>query len=579
MRREVRMLVASTLIAALTLSLDSQAQDKPPTPAPGTPAAPSTPGAAPGAAPATPVGAPQQQQDRIDIGNSLDSWYKIYQKDGVVGFAHEILTRARAGNPYRYTYNADSEVELMGPDPKDPKKSVIRTELVHIDSTQLDDTYAPLNMERKDNRDGAEVTSKVVGDESGKRIEVVVGSDRKTYPVSPDEELHYSRFLMFISLRQNGKLSKAGTQRALLLEPRSDDQSPIAEVQLEVHEVVKKEYLGKKDVSVTRVTYLKPPPSATRDGELLEAFIDKFGRIVEESTRGGVRRVLVKDESEALGQNERPRQGGRRDPFRKDLATQPIKVDPGTGRPTVPDFKADDIAGTLKQIEGLIEELKKAKEEKREDEGNKIYANLIEIFSVMRAAQQGGVKQPKPEEVARFKDLQDQTEKIWGGLERLMRTMRLAYVGVTEAFNRDDCDAMAKGIEVLKKAVQTHKELEDTPELKKVLDWIGELEPLVNKCRTRIELGRKKIVLTGTLLHEDVQMLPVDSAVIAFGIPMGGVQDVRFTKINRIAIINEKMYRVGDVVEGEGVRVEKIWAFGVQVSLREEIRDVGIRQK
>jgi hypothetical protein len=64
-----------------------------------------------------------------------------------------------------------------------------------------------------------------------------------------------------------------------------------------------------------------------------------------------------------------------------------------------------------------------------------------------------------------------------------------------------------------------------------------------------------------------------------FGVFVGGVQDVRFTKPNRIAVINEKMYRVGDTVVGEGVRVEKIWAFGIQVSLREETRDVGIRQK
>jgi hypothetical protein len=569
MCRSVRVLVASTLIAALALSIDSQAQDKKPAPAPGAPATP--------AAPAAPVAAPQQQQDRIDIGNSLDSWYKIYQKDTVVGFAHEILTRAKVGNPYRYTYNADSEVELMGPDPKDPKKEVTRTESVHVDSTQLDDTYAPLSMERKDNRDGAEVTSKVAGDGTDKRIEVVVGSDRKTYPVSPDEELHYSRFLMFISLRQNGKLSKPGTQRALLLEPRADDQSPISEVQLEIHEVVKKEYLGKKDVSVTRVTYLKPPPSSTREGELLEAFIDKFGRIVEESTRGGVRRVLVKDESEALGQNERPREGGRRDPFRKDLAMVPPKRDAGSDS-KLPPIKPGDIAGTLKQIDGLLEELKKAKEDKREDEGNKTYNTLLEIFSVMRATQ-AGPPPMKPEEIARFKDLQDQTEKIWGGLERLMRTLRTTYVGITDAFNKDDCDGMAKGIDELKKAAQTRKELEDTQELSKVLSWIGELEPLVNKCRTRIELGRKKIVLTGTLLHEDVQLLPVEASVNAFGFQVGGVQDVRFTKINRIAIINEKMYRVGDIVEGEGVRVEKIWAFGVQVSLREEIRDVGIRQK
>jgi hypothetical protein len=571
MRRSVRVLVASTLIAALTLSLDSQAQDKKPAPVPGTPAAPATP--------ATPVAAPTQQQDRIDIGNALDSWYRIYQKDMVVGFSHEILTRARPGNPYRYSYNADSEMELMAPDPKDPKKEIAHVESVHVDSTQLDDTYAPLSMERKDNRDGAEVTSKVVGDDSGKRIEVVVGSDRKTYPVSTEEELHYSRFLMFISLRQNGKLSKPGTQRALLLEPRADDQSPISEVQLEVHEVVKKEYLGKKDVSVTRVTYLKPPPSPTRDGELLEAFIDKFGRVVEETTRGGVRRVLVKDESEALGQNERVRQGGRRDPFRKDLA---MYVDPNAPKTGVdqkgPPVDPSNIVEVLKKIESLIEELKKAKEEKREDEGNKIYTSLIEIFSLMRQ-NKDGAKPIQPVEQARLKALQDMTEEIWGGLDRLMRTLRTTYVAVTEAFNRDDCDAMAKGIEDLKKAVQTKKELEDTPQLSQVLKWIGELEPLVNKCRTRIELGRKKIVLTGTLLHEDVQMLPVEAAVMAFGVQIGGLQDVRFTKLNRIAVINEKMYRIGDVVEGEGVRVEKIWAFGVQVSLREEVRDVGIRQK
>src|SRR5690242_15898569 len=125
MRRSVRMVVASTLIVLLAISVDSRAQDKKPEAPPAKPAAPGAPAtpaapAAPGpqAAPATPA-APQQQQDRIDIGNSLDSWYKIYQKEGVVGFAHETLNRARAGNPYRYTYFADSELELMGPDAKD----------------------------------------------------------------------------------------------------------------------------------------------------------------------------------------------------------------------------------------------------------------------------------------------------------------------------------------------------------------------------------------------------------------------------------------------------------------------------
>lgn len=573
MRRDVRLLVASTLLAAFVFSFNGFAQDKKPEAAPA--------GAAPQAAPdkpATPAApaAGSQQQDRIDIGNVLDSWYKIYQKDGVVGYAHEYLARARQGNPYRYSYTADSEMELMVPDPKDAKKQIQRTESVTI-KAQLDDTYAPLNVERRDIRDEATVETKVVTEENAKRIDVNLGSERKNFPVSPDEEVHYSRFLMFISLRQNGKLAKPGTQRALLLEPRSDDQSPIAEVQLEVHEVVKKAYLDKKEVSVTKVTYLKPPPAANRDAELLETFVDKFGRIVEESTRGGVRRVLVKDEIEAVGQNERVRHGGRRDPMRKDLAMAPAAGKAGAKETEAAQPIPDNVAQALKEIEALLEDLKKAKEEKRDDEGQKIYDRLLVYFSTMRAM--NATKPLAPVELARLETLRAQTEEIWGGLERLMKTLRGVYVQVTDAFNRDECGAMEKGIEDLKKAAATRKELEDTPQLTQVLKWIGELEPLVNKCKTRIELGRKKLVLTGTMLHEDVQVLPLDASMSLFGVFVGGTQDVRFTKPNRIAVINDKMYRIGDTVEGEGVRVEKIWAFGIQVSLREENRDVGIRQK
>ena len=99
------------------------------------------------------------------------------------------------------------------------------------------------------------------------------------------------------------------------------------------------------------------------------------------------------------------------------------------------------------------------------------------------------------------------------------------------------------------------------------------------KCKTRIELGKKRVLVTGTLLHDDAQLIPVDAAIGLFGHQVGGVHEVRFIKPNRMAVINDKLYRVGDIIEGEGVRIEKVWAFGVQVSLREEVRDVGIRQK
>jgi hypothetical protein len=546
------------LIGAVALCLDSSAQEKK--------------ADAPPPAPAAPSG----QQDKIDIGPVLDSWYKVFQGNQVAGYSHEILTRARPGNPFRYTYAADSEVELMVPDPKDPKKTVTRTESSRIENAQLDDTYSPITLTRRDSREDSTVESKVLTEDT-KRIEMLVGTERRTFPVSPDEEVHYSRFLMFISLRQNGKLAKPGTQRALLFEPRGDDQSPICEVQLEVHEMAKRAYFEKKEVSVTRVSYLKPPPAPTRDSELLEAYIDKFGRIVEESTRAGVRRVIVKDESEAVGQNERVRPGGRRDPFRKDLATAPSKDKGGEDKQLGPEVDPKNIGKTLKEIDGLIEELKKAKDEKRDDDGQKLYDRLIAYFATIR---QVALKEPlNPVEQARVEALRQTVEEIWGGLERLMKQLRGIYVQVTDAFNRDDCGAMEKGIEELKKALATRKELDDTPQMTQVLKWVGELEPLVNKCKTRIELSRKKLVLTGTLLHEDVQVMPVDVSVNVAGHLVGGIEDVKFTKPNRIAVINEKMYRVGDVVDGEGVRVEKIWAFGIQVSLREETRDVGIRQQ
>jgi len=485
MCRSVRSVGASTLLALLALCVDARSQDKKPEE--------KKPEAVPVAA---------GQQDRIDIGAVLDSWYKVLQGPEAVGYVHEVLQRAQAGNPWRYRYDADSEIELMLPDPKDAKKTQAHTESLRI-RAQLDDTYAPLNMERSDNRDEAQIVTTVVSEESGKKIDVVLGpTDRKSHTVSGDEEVHYSRFLMFISLRQNGKLAKPGTQRAMLFSPREDDKIPLSEVQLEVHEVVKREYMGKKDVSVTRVTYLKPPPAPNRDAELLETFVDKFGRIVEETTRGGVRRILVKDEVEAAGTKERVRPGARRDPFRKDLAMiYNSKTAAGAEVSKEPPPDPTNMAATFTKMEGLIEELRKAKEEKRDEEGQKAYERFLDIQSAVRLLNNAGKPLP-PEQLARVESLRKQAEEVWGGIDRLMKSLQGTYVKVIDAYNKDECDVMETGIGDFKKA-QNRKELEDQPQLSQVLKWIGELEPLVGKCKTRIELGKKKLVVTGTLLHED----------------------------------------------------------------------------
>lgn len=555
MCRSVRTVVAWTLLAVLVLFVDARSQDKKPE--------------------ATPVAA---QQDRIDIGPLLDSWYKVVQGGEAVGYVHEVLQRAQPGNPWRYQYVSDEELEIMLPDPKDARRQAAHTTSRRI-RAQLDDTYAPISMERADKRDETEVNSTVLTEDSGKKIDIVLGpTDRRPMAVGNDEEVHYSNFLMFITLRQNGKLAKAGPQRVLLFSPSEENRSPLAEVQIEVHDLVKRKYFGDKEVSVTRVTYLKPPPAPTRDAELLETFVDKFGRIVEETTRGGIRRILVKDEIEAVGRNERVRPGARRDPFRKDLAMyfnpKALKGAPGAEKLDPPD--PSNMAATFKKMEDLIEELRKAKEEKRDDEGQKNYEKFLDIQASVRAL--NAQKPLPPDQLARVETLRKQAEEVWGGLERLMKQLQGTYVKVIEAYNRDDVEQMEAGIGEFKKA-QTRKELDEQPQLGQVLKWIGELEPLVSKCKTRIELGKKRVVVTGTMLHDDAQLMPVDVSINVFGHQVGGIQEVRFIKPNRMAVINDKMYRIGDIVEGEGVRIEKIWAFGVQVSLREEVRDVGIRQK
>jgi len=582
MCRSVRTVGASTLFVLFALCVEGRSQDKKPE---------ATPVSAPQEKKADPAApAPQEkktdpapvaasaQQDRIDIGNTLDSWYKVFQGNEAVGYYHEVLQRAQAGQPWRYRYDSDAEVEMMLPDPKDSRKTAAHLESLRI-RAQLDDTYAPFSMERADNRNETQIISTVLTEDSGRKIDVVLGpTERKSFNVNPEEEVYYSRFLMFVSLRQNGKLSKASTHRARLFSPRDDDREPISEVQLEVHDFVKREYMGKKDVTVTKVTYLKPPPAVNRDAELIETYIDKFGRIVEEVTRGGVRRVLVKDEIEAVGKNERVRPGARRDPFRKDLAMfyNPKAAAGAGGKEIIDPPDPNNMAATFTKLENIIEELRKAKEEKRDEDGAKLYDRFLDIQASVRAL---NLQKPlPPEQLARVDSLRKQAEEVWGGIERLMKTLQAAYVRVIEAYNKDACETMETGIGEFKKA-QTRKELEDQPQLSQVLKWIGELEPLVAKCKTRIELGKKKIVVTGTMLHEDAQLIPVDMSINFLGHQVGGIQEVRFIKPNRIAVINDKMYRVGDVVEVEGVRLEKIWAFGVQVSLREEVRDVGIRQK
>lgn len=516
-------------------------------------------------------GAAPIQQDRATIPAVLDSWYVVTQGGQNVGHVHEVLERQTVGVTWSYNYTVDVEIEMMVADPKDPGKEIPYVEAQRV-VAKLDDTYGPVNLQRTDHRDGIDVVSSVFSEETNKRIDIVLGQeavDRRSYPVGPDEEVHYSRSLMFIFLRQNGFLSKPGTRRALLFVPRNDNNPPMVEVQIDVQDMVKREYVG-KEVSVTRIVYVKPPPEANRDAELSEAFVDKYGRVVEETTRGGLRRMLVAGEADAVGQGMRIRQQARRDPFHK-----PVTSGLGDkGKEKEKEVKIDDVQAGLKEMDRLVEQIRKAKEEGRRADGEKYYDEFLRYCTAIKKA--GQTKPMQPADLARIEAARNQVEQIWGGLASLMKRLRGIYVTAFKHFQVEECSEMEKGISDLKKGME-ERAIQDTQEQLEVGVLIGELELLVTKCKTRQELGRKKLVVTGTLLHDHVEMVALDPSVVAFGHIVGSPFEVKFLKPNRMVVINEKLYRTGDVVEGEGVRVEKIWAHGVQVSLRDEIRDVPLR--
>jgi hypothetical protein len=529
------------------------------------------------AAPAAPAGA---QQDRMDIPGEMDSWYQVIQEGNHVGYVHVIIQRLAMGGPWRYNFNADLEMELLIEDPKEPGKQIPAVYSQRV-RAKLDDTYAPVDWQESLHLNGLDMNSNVAVDEANvRKIQLILSAtDRREFSQGSDEEVYYHLFLMFIALRQNGNLARPGTRKVSVFYPQPEGKPPLAEVQLEIREMIKKEYLGKKDVSVTRVMYLKPPPAPSRDAEWQEAFVDRYGRVVEQTSRAGVRWIMVKGEEEALGKGTSLRQGARRDPFRKDLAFTPLKGEKEEGgagsKGPKPPTNEGEFRARLEEAKKKVEDLRKAKEDNRESDGDQIYQEILEYHAALKKSHQ---EKPQPPELARqMDDLRRQIEEIWQGAERLMRKLRVVYVRTLEHFDRDQCDDMAKGIEELKKGTEK-KELQDTPQLLELGGWIARVEPLLTKCRTRLELARKKIVLTGTVAYEEWTLHALDAGLYVFGHQAGGTQEVRFIKPSRMAIINGKVYRVGDVVETEAVRVEKIWPYGVQVSLREETRDVGIRQ-
>lgn len=563
MRRRVLAMGATVVLASLSCFLtfaQERKDEKKPEDKPGAPAAPAA------AAPAAP-------QDKVEIPGTLDSWYKILQGDMHIGYVHEVLMRSGPA-PVRYEYNILAEIETEVPDPQDPGRKIPSTESAKLRS-RLDDTYAPIDMELRIQRDNAEMVSTIIQTESGRRLDIKVADLKpRTFMIRSDMDPYYTTHLMFLSMRQNDVLSRTGLHTAKVLFPRAEE-TPLVEVSFEVKEWSQREYLEKK-VPVTRIEWIKPLPAPTRDLEVVESYVDKYGRVVEETTRGpaALKFILAKGEDEAVGQSTHIRVNGRHDPFRKDLA---MVVKP-KGKDTVDSKIAEDVGAKKPDElfalgEKLLEDLKKALERKDKAESRALYDRIIQVYVKLRDLSKDADAQVK----VRVENLKRKVEDLYHGVEMLVERARKVFAAAHDRFEHEDVEGMGKLLNEL-------RELEKSPELvgsegtTQLRQWVTQLEPLLERCRTRLELARKKLTLTGVVLHYEEKPQTVEARLHVFGHAVGAAQEVRFIRATHFAIINDKMYKVGDLVEGEGVRVEKVWKYGVQVSLQDETREIGIRQ-
>jgi hypothetical protein len=523
---------------------------------------------------ATPAAQEQPpKQDHAELPPLIDSWYKILQGDSHAGYVHERLERL-TGEEGRWAYSYQSQADLDADDPTEPGRKTVAT-LIYDLRARLDDTYAPLVMTVTSNVNGLELIARISVVEGLRRMELILpNGERRTSTIGAGGGFHYSDHLMFYSMRQNGQLAQPGPRQAKLFVFRAEGE-PQSDVAFEVGAPLRRAYLGKESW-VTRIA--APLPGPAKAG-VQEFYVDRYGRVVEAVLAGGVRYVVAKSEEEATGKGKLLRPAGRRDPFRKDLCFRA----PGGGERTSGGAKAGDavvikpdaIPQAIAEGQKMVDEIEGLHRGRRPDEAEKVYQKFLKYWLELRRA---AAREPEVV-LAQIDGLKKAVEKVHGGARRLLEQARQSYDGAVESLKRDDCADVEKRIAEMKKLADLPEFLY-TQERVELAGLVDKLEPELERCRTRLELAKKKLEVSGTILSMEEMPQKVDASVRVLGHQVGAAHEVRFVKAQVLAVVNDKLYGVGDAVEGQGgVVVEKIWTHGVQFRLQKEVRDVPLRSK
>jgi hypothetical protein len=489
-----------------------------------------------------------QQEDRARIADGVESWYMVLQEGQNHGYAFEKLERVR--DEWTYEYRLDFILDV--PDPKDPKRLRDYGEYWEVKAT-LDESFQATAL-RAHLESGGQTVEYSISSEGEKRMllardeEKAVGNELCPFPN-----------LLFYSLRQEGRLGRPGRQGGKVLVPRGD---ALVEMDVQFDLASPRETQGvRRQGMANEIQFLRPLPAGDRQGERLAARVDKYGRILQLDLRGA-KLVLVEGDIEAFRNAVTMHRSSRREPFTKAEAMRP-RTTPPPEEPQKHKITPDTLSSSLRDLEGLLAEL----EARKGGDEESLRSAYEEVLALWKPVRELAAALGKTEIHRKADELRTRAEGTWDGSARALADARRCYVRLLEAAERIDPGSADRELRALKDQ-QPRIEFLVRPEGEELAKWVAQSEPLAARTRSRADLAKRAIQVSGTVISQTEEPVSVEVA-------SGVAQKVRFIRDTSTAVVNGVACRVGDTVEG--LRIERISTHSVTVSLRGELREVPLK--
>ena len=522
------------------------------------------------------------KQDTVKITGIVETWYKLVQeKDATkldqIGYAHERISKA---GPTKYAYFFEADGEYVP-----PGESGIETEHVSIQVIgQLEEDFDPTQL-KINYTYGAKTLSIELNSAPDKRFLEIKTAEGMSVQLELDPQDSYLLFdaITLFRMRQRGELGKPGDVKTNVPPLEGSDYGNATAT---VGKGESRDFLGKKDTWVT-------PVHLVVDGIELpgDYAVDRFGRTLERkglmiagmseaNSLKGVRMQVAMNQLDAKGETTGLSTRGRRDPFYKLGVLIPVKKGPvakGPGvknkEPEPPPVVPGEEVKEIERLAAVVKELRAAVANNSEAEARKKYDAFLRGYKNLRDLVLGN-----PQQLSQLDQLKFDAEKHYGGAEKLLadaESRRQAILAFLEALALDEIDKRIKEMEKMRDRLELYNEDERRAKLEEKIRDGGKSR---EKCLARIDLAKKKIDLTGVVVSTEtvLERLKLDFSIGGARVTVD--EPVRVNKAVAFAVINGELYREGDTIKIEGVRVDKIDLQSIEISYKEELRYVGLRK-